>query len=314
MIIIGHRGYFYEIENTIPSFIKAFELGAEGIEVDIQKTLDDKIVISHDSNLKRVFGIDFDIRKNHFNSLKKLNLKESVPTLEETLELVRDKNKFIDVEIKNQEDFKLTLELIKKFNYKDVIVSSFYHNKIFEFKNLYPEINFAYLYVHLPKNIDDYLREVQFIKPNINYLVEEYKKHSSNIIPWVVNEKDDIEFVKNFKPFGVITDFPDKFFETKSINSNISNFLKTVLKEESRICENEIYLKLINSFIDLTVEKIELNDSEIKVEGGFPINWRVGKEISLKLDNFSREDKIKYKIKEFGVIEIKIDDLFKFLT
>lgn len=274
MIIIGHRGCFYEIENTISSFIKAFELGAEGIEIDVQKTSDDKIVVSHDSNLKRVFGIDFNIRNNNFDSLKKLNLKESVPTLENVLELVKDKNKFIDIEIKNQDDFKLTLELIKKFNYKDVIVSSFYHNKIFEFKKSYPEINFAYLYVHLPKNIDDYLREVQFVKPNINYLVDDYKNYSSKLIPWVVNEKEEIEFVKNFNPFGVITDFPDKFFETKSTNSNISFLLKTILKEESRICENEINLKLINPYIDLTIEKIELNDSEIKVEKDFPITWR----------------------------------------
>lgn len=314
MIIIGHRGCFYLKENTISSFIKAFELGAEGIEVDIQKTLDEKIVISHDSNLKRVFGIDFDIRKNFYNSLKNLNLEESVPTLEEVLELVKNKGKFIDIEIKNQEDFNLTLELIKKFNYNEVLVSSFYHNKIFEFKKLYPKINFAYLYVHLPKNIEDYLREIQFIKPNINYLVVEYKKYSSNLIPWVVNEEYEIELIKNINPFGVITDFPDRFFNEKSLDTNIFYLLKTIIKDESIVSENEINLKLINTFIDLTVEKIELNNSEIKVEKDFPIIWRVGEKISLKLDNFSGENKIKFKIKEFGVIEIKLDDLFKFLT
>ncbi|MBC7195461.1 MAG: glycerophosphodiester phosphodiesterase, partial [Caldisericia bacterium] len=63
MIIIGHRGCIYEVENTLKSFSKAIEIGADGFEVDTQKTLDEKIVISHDENLKRVFGIDFNIRE-----------------------------------------------------------------------------------------------------------------------------------------------------------------------------------------------------------------------------------------------------------
>lgn len=48
MKIIGHRGCIYKVENTIENFEEAFNLGADGIEVDVQKTNDGYIVVSHD--------------------------------------------------------------------------------------------------------------------------------------------------------------------------------------------------------------------------------------------------------------------------
>ena len=35
-------------ENTIPSFSKAIDLGCGGIEMDVQKTMDNYIIILHD--------------------------------------------------------------------------------------------------------------------------------------------------------------------------------------------------------------------------------------------------------------------------
>lgn len=314
MIIIGHRGCFYETENSLKSFIKAIELGADGIEVDVQKTLDDKIVISHDSNLKRVYGVDFDIRENYYRSIKDLNLKEEILTLEEVLEFVRDKNKFIDIEIKKEEDFDLTLNLVKKFNYKNLVVSSFYHNKIFEFKKIFQDISFAYLYVHVPKNIEELLNDVNFLKPNINYLTNDYRNFSSRVIPWVVNELEEIELVKNFNPFGVITDFPDRFLNKISLDKNFSCLIKTILKEESKISEEELELVLINSFVDLNIERVERDGILIKLEKDYPFKWSVGEKLTIKIREYLKNSRIKFKIKEYGDIEFGIDDLFKILT
>ena len=49
IIILGHRGApVYERENTISSFKKAIELGADGIELDLQKSKDNYLFIYHD--------------------------------------------------------------------------------------------------------------------------------------------------------------------------------------------------------------------------------------------------------------------------
>jgi len=62
-LILGHRGTISKPEDTLSAFKKAIEAGADGVELDIQKTSDGVIVVSHDENLKRTAGIDFDIRK-----------------------------------------------------------------------------------------------------------------------------------------------------------------------------------------------------------------------------------------------------------
>jgi len=50
----AHRGASaYAPENTMSSFKKAFQLGSNGIELDLQKTKDGKIVIFHDKEIDK---------------------------------------------------------------------------------------------------------------------------------------------------------------------------------------------------------------------------------------------------------------------
>ena len=52
--IWAHRGASgYCPENTLPAFEKAVEMGAQGIELDIQLTKDEKIVVIHDEWINR---------------------------------------------------------------------------------------------------------------------------------------------------------------------------------------------------------------------------------------------------------------------
>jgi len=63
-----------------------FKYGADGIELDVQKTSDGKLVVSHDPNLKRLTGTDFSIRENTYNALLEHRIKgEKISLLEEVL-------------------------------------------------------------------------------------------------------------------------------------------------------------------------------------------------------------------------------------
>ena len=70
---ITHRGLFDENypENTQPAFERAIELGY-GIEMDVQMTIDNVLVVYHDDNLKRVCGVDRDIRELTYEEVKAL--------------------------------------------------------------------------------------------------------------------------------------------------------------------------------------------------------------------------------------------------
>ena len=54
MLILGHRGARgHAPENTMASFQAALDMGADGIELDVQMTKDGKIVVCHDHSLER---------------------------------------------------------------------------------------------------------------------------------------------------------------------------------------------------------------------------------------------------------------------
>ncbi|MDN6853044.1 MAG: glycerophosphodiester phosphodiesterase, partial [Tetragenococcus koreensis] len=54
MKIFAHRGASgTRPENTLPSFAEAIRAGAEGIELDVQLTKDDEIIVMHDEQVNR---------------------------------------------------------------------------------------------------------------------------------------------------------------------------------------------------------------------------------------------------------------------
>lgn len=59
MINYAHRGASeYAPENTMAAFCMGIEMGANGIETDVQRTRDGVLVLSHDATLKRTAGLD----------------------------------------------------------------------------------------------------------------------------------------------------------------------------------------------------------------------------------------------------------------
>ena len=54
ILVWAHRGASGIMpENTLPAFAKAVELGADGVELDIQMSADGEIVVIHDEMVDR---------------------------------------------------------------------------------------------------------------------------------------------------------------------------------------------------------------------------------------------------------------------
>ena len=96
MNIYAHRGLFDNkkiVENTIRAFKKAL-LDNINIELDIRVTKDNKIIVFHDSNIKRLTNIDGLVKNITYDELKNiklLNTNDKIPLLEEVLTLVKGK-------------------------------------------------------------------------------------------------------------------------------------------------------------------------------------------------------------------------------
>ena len=105
MNIYAHRGVFDNkkiVENTISAFKKAL-LDNFNIELDIRVTKDNKIIVFHDENIKRLTNIDRLVRNMTYDELKNiklLNTNDRIPLLEEVLTLVKG-NVTLLIEIKD---------------------------------------------------------------------------------------------------------------------------------------------------------------------------------------------------------------------
>lgn len=98
--IIGHRGASYDApENTIPSFKLAYEQKADAAEFDIWSTSDQKLIVIHDANTKKLAGVDKKVTEQTFQELRKLEVgqwgkwkgsqyREKMPTVDEVLAIV----------------------------------------------------------------------------------------------------------------------------------------------------------------------------------------------------------------------------------
>lgn len=101
----AHRGLHHQSipENSLAAFHRAVEHGY-GIELDVQLTQDQELVIMHDFHLKRACGIDFDVDQLTFEECQKLRLfdsDEKIPLLKEVLACVDGKIPLI-IEIKQK--------------------------------------------------------------------------------------------------------------------------------------------------------------------------------------------------------------------
>ncbi|MGN0748145.1 MAG: glycerophosphodiester phosphodiesterase family protein [Christensenellales bacterium] len=119
---VAHRGLHDEqsAENSLSAFEKAIEKGYV-IELDVQQISDGTVVVFHDSSLSRMTGQDGYVKYLVKEDLKNCYLggtKETIPTFEETLNLIRGRTPVI-IEIKNNsKPGKLeiqVLEMLKKY-------------------------------------------------------------------------------------------------------------------------------------------------------------------------------------------------------
>jgi glycerophosphoryl diester phosphodiesterase len=223
---IGHRGAKgYEPENTLISFEKAIEMGADGIELDVHLSLDGHLIVIHDETIDRTTNSKGVVNQLTLQELKSytINEKYTIPTLEEVLDLVNQRC-FVNIELKNHDTAEKVVQLIenyisdKNWNYGRFLVSSFDWNALQQVRFLNENIRIGVL---TETDLDLAISFARFLKaealhPDFQLLTSEYttkiQEKGILVFPWTVNEMADIQKMKSFKVDGIITDFLDRVY------------------------------------------------------------------------------------------------------
>jgi glycerophosphoryl diester phosphodiesterase len=216
---IAHRGYPSKApENTLRSFQAAIDLNFSHLELDVHLSRDGEIVVMHDFTVNRMCGEKGTIRDMTLAELKRLNVggTEKIPTLEETLELCRDKI-IVSIELKQAADYypeleRKVVELVRSMGMVDqVYIISFDQYSVVKVNKLCPEVevgfviggNNAFIYEPLHRMGASYLAVP------INYLnedaVNQCLHYGLQLISWPVDNAAQIEIVKRYPQILVTT-------------------------------------------------------------------------------------------------------------
>jgi glycerophosphoryl diester phosphodiesterase len=148
-IIVAHRTCPLDApENSIAGIRKAAELGADGVEIDVRRSLEGTPVLMHDWSPRRTAGLPGPVCLYPYPLLRQLRLQndgERVPSLAEALDAL-PAGLFIAVELKESSTAAAALRLIRQRGLEQrAVVWSYRERVVRYFARSAPEVETALL-------------------------------------------------------------------------------------------------------------------------------------------------------------------------
>ncbi|PLT24137.1 glycerophosphodiester phosphodiesterase family protein [Pseudoalteromonas sp. MelDa3] len=221
MKVFAHRGASGNFpENTESAILEALKVGVDGIEVDIQSSLDDYMVI-HDSWLDRTTSGKGRVSNFTAHELSKLDAGngEKIPTLQQLFDWNNNKS-LLNIELKHTfelERFVAQLERnieANKISKANILVSSFDHHQLQWLKSKLPWLKIGALTSSIPINYAKFASDlnaysVHADKTFINKaFADDAKKRGLKIYAYTVDREQDIALMIEYGIDGIFTNYP----------------------------------------------------------------------------------------------------------
>lgn len=220
-LVIAHRGASRECpENTLPAFLRALELGVDGIELDVHLTRDHVVVVHHDA-VPRVLPASprlagraiADLSLDEVRRLK-VDDDTGIPTLSEVLEAVGDRAE-VFIEIKGLHMEREVVACAGEFGQRFAI-HSFDHRAVKRVRKLAPEFRTGVLLSSYLIETDaaltaagasDCWQQWELID---DQLVADVHSVGGRVIAWTINSRDRALELGRMRVDGLCSDVPEQ--------------------------------------------------------------------------------------------------------
>ncbi len=219
-LLMGHRGVRELLpENTIPAFKMAFDAGLHGVEFDVLRSKDGKLVLHHDFVLPEGQVIA------ELSYQEILEIDEHIPLLEELFDLAKSyPNLLLNLEIKSESLRSDGVERAVVKAIRDsglanrVLTSSFNPVSLLRVRLLAPELYTALLF---DATMSPLLRNgslarwlhVDAIHPHMKQvdaaLIDRAKARGLMVNTWTVNDAHEVKRVKALGIDAIMADDPE---------------------------------------------------------------------------------------------------------
>lgn len=222
-LVLGHRGAPARApENTLRSYRLAAELGADGIEVDVQRCVDGRLPLIHDDLVDRTTNGSGRVALLDWTALSALDAGdgERIPLLEDLLAFAAARpSLFLDLELKMPGVGLDTLDALARARHAGPIaLSSFDYDSLVEARRLDAAVELwllagtfeAALLARAQAVAASCLAlEVRSIGPAV---VDAVARAGLGLVAWTVNEPADLERLLAIEPplRAVVTNYPER--------------------------------------------------------------------------------------------------------
>ena len=223
VLIIAHRGYSeMGVENSLEALEGAKKAGADYVELDIQLTKDNKFVVMHDFNLKRLAGVNKKVKDLTFDEIEKLTIKQGefeshIPSFEEFVNRAKKLNIKLLVELKpnggEPDNYAgLFINEMKRLGVEKTYKTMSGNLDIMEeIEAGDPEIETGHIIALQFGNFSDEKVDF-FVLEDFSFndiLSEDAKKKGKDIFVWTIDDSETIVKYIHKDVAGIITDYPD---------------------------------------------------------------------------------------------------------
>ncbi len=232
LLVVGHRGVAGTYpENTRISVQAAIDMGLQWVEVDIQPTKDNVLVVCHDHKINRCSNGKGRIDSYTLEELKNFDFGswlspqftgEKMMTLHELLELAAKHNLSLNLEVKvDKHDVAEVAAQLKQeldqhaIEQQKIVLSSFSHDTIRELYQHCPGYKLGVLTERLSRKDKALLEEVNAFSCNLNYEwisekhIQYLREHDYQIWCYTVNEPEKFKYLD--KVDAIFSDWPSRF-------------------------------------------------------------------------------------------------------
>jgi glycerophosphoryl diester phosphodiesterase len=212
--IIAHRGASRERpENTVAAFVRAVELGADGIELDVHLTADDVLVVHHDTRPHEAPSerlANRDIRSLTSGELDAFRVRgERIPTLKQVIDAVAGKLR-IYCELKGADTALPALQLLGKLG-AAAAVHAFDHRQIAASRAIAPAfsrgvLEASYHVVPTDTMVSVDARDLWMAAEMIDrVMVDAVHGRGGRVIAWTVDSADEMRRLESIGVDGLCT-------------------------------------------------------------------------------------------------------------
>lgn len=171
--MIAHRGLSgIEKENTCAAFVAAGNRSYYGVETDIHRTSDGRLIVFHDDNLQRIAGVDLTVEETDFDTLRAVRMADRdgvprhdlvLPSLEEYVSVCKTYGKESILELKNPfapEDIDRVIALLRSLDWLEhTVFISFDLGNLLHIRRRLPQQRAQFLVCEFSEGLIDLLRE-----------------------------------------------------------------------------------------------------------------------------------------------------------